>query len=83
MSDLNKHLSKLSKYLSFWKDNVEDDLTVFFLTLFSPKKFFIKNLFAEVYAREKNFSGPFAKVYARKMQKFREFFSSRKYLLLK
>ena len=31
--------------------------------------------FAKVYAAEENFSGPFAKVYARKMQKIREFFS--------
>ena len=40
-------------------------------------------LFAKVYAREKNFSGPFAKVYIREMQKFREFFSWRKFLLAK
>ena len=39
--------------------------------------------FAKVYGREKNFSGPFARVYAREMQKFREFFSSRKFLLAK
>ena len=30
--------------------------------------------FAKVYAAEENFSGPFAKVYARKMQKIRDFF---------
>ena len=39
--------------------------------------------FAKVSAREKIFSGPFAKVSARKMQKFRQFFSSRKFLLAK
>ena len=39
--------------------------------------------FAKVYAREKIFSGPFVKVSAREMQKFRQFFSSRKFLLAK
>ena len=39
--------------------------------------------FAKVYACEKNFSGPFAKVHAREKQKFREFFSSRKFLFAK
>ena len=33
--------------------------------------------------REKFYFGRFAKVYAREMQKFREFFVSRKFLLLK
>ena len=31
-------------------------------------------IFFLLYAREENFSGPFAKVYARKMQKTRDFF---------
>ena len=69
--------------MSFWKGNIGDYLNVFFLTLFSLKKNLEKIYFAKINAREKNFSDPSAKVYAREMQKLREFFSSRKFLLAK
>ena len=39
--------------MSFWKDNVEDDLNVFFLTLFSSKKIFIRNVICESLCSQK------------------------------
>ena len=44
--------------MSFWQDNVEDDLNVFFLPLFSPKKNFIKNVIRESLCSRKKLFWP-------------------------
>ena len=49
-------------------------MTVFYDDISSP--------FAKVYARDKFYFGQFAKVNYRKMQKFHEYFLSRKFVIL-
>ena len=63
------------------------NISYFFRIILFPsknKKYFFTFLsIRESKRREKFYLGPFAKVYACEMQKFREFLSSRNFLLLK
>ena len=69
--------------MSFWKDNIEDDVNVFFLTLFSSKNFFIKNVSGKsLYSRKKLF-WPIRESLCSRNAKFLRFFSLRTFLRAK